>query len=483
MDINTINSNHWINSRKGFVGIVLCLFLFNVFIYNVSDQLVHSDKQARKATSGFSHYFAKEFIYFYYYTGHFPLATINKKLEFSEASAIKEIKENGGDLIMEYGHWSRLGESLRIIAYMPNALLKGSPENPSIKLFNALIFVLSLIVLFFGFWRVGHAFVGFLLICLINVTPFFIYEVYLNENIFALIASAFFITLGVNIIVLFQKIKLHILVLNVLISVICIASLSEIRNEISVVFLSLLLIYALSSKLLIKQKLGLIILVCFTFYLAKIGIRGYFEDKYKATYDLVKKNGGHTYNGDRISGHNFWHPMFCGLGDFDKKYGYEWNDKVAYRYALPVLKEKYGLDFKYSGKYFIDEYYDEAKLYYKKFDEFPEYEEVVKEKVLSDIFSDPLWYAEIIIKRIFRVMTNTIPYPFIGLLLIPLILYLYARREWQWLKLLIISLPLSITPVIFYSGHNATFNSVFPFFIVVLCLYKIFSFEQQKTTA
>ena len=30
-----------------------------------------------------------------------------------------------------------------------------------------------------------------------------------------------------------------------------------------------------------------------------------------------------------VAGHAFWYPVFCGLGDFDTKYGYEWNDRVG----------------------------------------------------------------------------------------------------------------------------------------------------------
>ena len=73
-------------------------------------------------------------------------------------------------------------------------------------------------------------------------------------------------------------------------------------------------------------------------FITKSSVKNYFDNNFNETYSLVKKNNGHVYDGGRISGHMLWHPIFCGLGDFDKKYGYKWNDRLAYEYAIPVLK-------------------------------------------------------------------------------------------------------------------------------------------------
>ena len=135
---------------KGKWAVILFIAVVNVSLYNIISVSGFPDSiQSRKAASGFSMDKAEKFIYFYYYTGNFPLASLNENLLYSKEDAVKEIAENGEDLIMEYEHWSRLGEHVRIWAFLPNAYLRGSPENPSIKLFNSIIFTLSLIILFF----------------------------------------------------------------------------------------------------------------------------------------------------------------------------------------------------------------------------------------------------------------------------------------------------------------------------------------------
>jgi len=201
-----------------------------------------------------------------------------------------------------------------------------------------------------------------------------------------------------------------------------------------------------------------------------MSVTKYFENNYKQTYQLVEENKGHVYNGKKIEHHLFWHPIFCGLGDFDNKYGYEWQDRVAFRYSIPILKEKYGLDFKYSDDLSLDEYYDKDSLYYKYLAEFDAYEEIMKDKVTSDIKADPWWYTSILFKRIARILTNTLPFAYLGWIFIILLYFLIRKKRYKLLKLLIVSLPLSFTPLFIYSGSNATYNSFFPIITLAIII-------------
>ncbi|MDD2385549.1 MAG: hypothetical protein PHP52_02070 [Bacteroidales bacterium] len=470
--------------KKNTIWIVLISIVFaNVLFYNISNKTPFSTIQKRKDASGFSFHLAEKFSYFHYYTGNFPLATLNEDLKYSIEDAESEIQENGHNLIMEYKHWSRLGESARVLAFLPNSIIAGSPQNPSIKLFNSIVFVISLIVLYLGFWRVKKPLYGLILVVLINLTPFYLYEIYSNQNIFALLGSVFFMIIGLNVFVLFKKEKFYYYLLLSCISGVIIGFFSEFRNEISIVLLSLILIY-LFSKYLNLLKKTFIILLCFaTFFGSKQLIRYHFNKKFEKTAVLVAKAGGHVYNGKRISGHIFWHPIFCGLGDFDEDYGYEWNDKVVYRYATPILQEKYGMDIKYSDKYHLDNYYDKDSLYYIKFDEINEYEDIVKEKVLSQIKEDPFWYIAIIFKRVIRTLTVTIPIPYVGWLIFYVIYFFIKNRYWTYLKLLLVSLPLSATSIIIYSGDGATYNSVYVYFVIIsmmLILYEKMQLSKLK---
>lgn len=406
---------------------------------------------------------------------------MNDSIVYSKQGAMTEIEENGENLIMEFKHWSRLGENARIFMFLPYAVLKKSPENPSIILANTLLFILALMALFWGFWEIDKAYLGLLLIVLINTSSFYIYEVYGRENVFALMSIVFFIVLGLNLKLLTNhKKNIYVSLVLLIVSSFLIGLISEIRNEAAIVLCSLILLIVLARELNIKMKGLYLIVVIAVFMLTKQSIQLYFEKNFESTAELVQKHGGHVYTGDRIKGHKLWHPIFCGLGDFDTKYGYKWNDKVAYQYAVPILREQYKIDVNYSGKYYLDDYYDNDSLYYKKFDEIPEYEHIVKEKVLGDIKNDFWWYTKIILKRISRTMTQTNPFQYIGWILIPMIILLFYRKNYFYLFLLMISLPLSATSILIYSGDGSTNNSVFGFFIVIIFISIIYEIIAKK---
>jgi len=474
--------SNWLKTVKALIVVLLSIITINIGLYSFSSQIKFSSSQARNDASGFTFGFAKKFIYFYYYTGDFPLATTNTSLKYSKKAALDEIKVNGNDLIMEYYHWSRLGEHARILAFLPNIWISGSPLKPSIRFFNCLIFIIALLILYSGFWYSKKASFGFLLVFLVNTTPFYLFEVFVNQNIFGLLGATFFIALGVNLYFFHTKKTLFFwgLIVSVFTGIV-IGFFSEFRNEVSIVLLSVILIYFLANTFKILYKIGLIIVLIFSFNSTKKVFRNYFNTKFEKTLELVGLHGGHVYNGAKISGHNFWHPLYCGLGDFDTKYGYEWNDLAAYKYAIPKLNEKYNMKLKYSfGQYHLDEYYDKARKYYVKPEELKYYEIVMKEKVLSDIKSDPLWYLEIIWKRTIRVLSLTLPYSYLGFIMLPLLYYLIGQKKWHWLKLLIVSMPLSATSIVVFSGKGTTYNSVFGYFVVIIIVYEVFHFFNKR---
>lgn len=460
------------------------IFIIVAVLYGLSFFIKYNDTvQARKDASGFEHHYASRFFYFYYYTGYFPLATLDTNLTYSQTAARNEINERGHDLIMEYKHWSRLGEHARILCYMPGAIVKLSAEAPSVRLFNALFFLCGLLFLYRGFYKIRRPLIGLLICISILLTPYFHYEVFRNENIFALSASVFFMVTGLLLPFLFTETKTNFTtVLILLLCCIVIAFCSEIRNEISIVFLSLILILILSSYIQWRNKIVLISLALIFFIGTKKIIQAHFENEFQRTKQLVSSKGGHVYNGKKISGHKFWHPVFCGLGDYDTRYGYMWSDTVAYDYAVPVLNAEYGLNLKYSGKVYTDNYYDSAKLYYIKFDEIPQYENVVKEKVISDIQNDPLWYAGIIAKRLVKICTTTLPFPFLGFITCAGLLFFWVKRKWTYVKLILISFPLSLTSLVIYSGKGATYNSLFGYFIIAILAYESLKLFPKKET-
>jgi hypothetical protein len=82
--------------------------------------------------------------------------------------------------------------------------------------------------------------------------------------------------------------------------------------------------------------------------------------------------------------HEIWIGMWEGLGDFDRKHGHVWSDAKA-RIAL----EGEGYTIERRGPYWN-----------------PETEAIFKRMVLRDIGNDPLWYANILVRRVGATVTQ-----------------------------------------------------------------------------
>lgn len=460
------------NKTSNYVIVGLIIVCCSI-LYVSSQSIKFSNAQRRSDASGFSHDKAKHFAYFHYYKNSFPLATLDTNITYSKDAAESLIENSGENLIMEYQHWSRLGENARIFAYLPNSILKGTPASPSIRLFNSLVFTICLVICYLGFAKNNQRAVGLSIITILLLTPYFRYEVYQNENIFGLLIPLFLACVALNLQLINKNSSIKKLIIIPLITGIIVGFFSEMRGEIIIIVASIILLYLFSKNLMILGKILAIIILVGSVFTTKKSIVSYFGYKFDEAYQLVKEKGGHVYNGKRIEGHKFWHPVYCGLGDFDNKFDYEWNDRAAYKYALPILKEKYNSNIKYSGKLHLDNYYDRDHLYYIKFDEIDEYEEIVKNKVINDIRNNPLWYAKIIIKRINRILSETLPFHWIGWIGIPFLIFLYIKKQWFDLMILLAGLPLSFTPLFIYSGGNSTYNSVFGIIILALLIKHI----------
>ena len=177
----------------------------------------------------------------------------------------------------------------------------------------------------------------------------------------------------------------------------------------------------------------------------------YFDYKFEEARQVVAAAGGKVYQGRRDRYHTFWHPLWCGLGDFGQKYGYEWRDKAAATYARPIVQERY----REMGR--------EPDLRYLFWD--PVYNDVLGEKVVHDISHDPLWYLGVLARRLGRILTWTTPVrlsagpwsadlPWNGLATVPVVLVLAWTRSWPLLKVVLFPLGTSIRAAVF-SGDGA----------------------------
>jgi hypothetical protein len=469
--------------KKWYYAGLLSIMLVVAALYFYSDKKDFCPQpQSRQDASGLDYQYARSFVYFYYYTGHFPLSTMRTEVAYSKSSANHEIEANGRDLVMESGHWSRLGEHARIWAFMPDAWLRGSPKNPSVKTFNALVFCLGLLSLFHGLFRMGRTRLAFLMPCIVLCLPFFHYEVFSRQNLFGLQGSVFMLVIGLILpwcAVRKKNWMMSFLFLLILAFIIGVAA--EMRNENIILLMACCVMILLGHEQNIKNRIlycGLLILFTVA---TRQGVQSYFQNKFDQTKILVAQKKGHVYTGKRIKGHQFWHPVFCGMGDFDRKYGYAWKDQVAYQYAIPILRDRYQISYPYHpDSLHFQAWYDSARMYYIKFDEIEAYEKVMKEKVFNDIQQDPGWYFNILQQRIFRILHDCLPFSNAGFLFFPAIALVYVRKQRQYLALLLASCLPCAVPLLIHSGLGATLNPLYGIVALAILIHFLFSYLNHK---
>jgi hypothetical protein len=193
------------------------------------------------------------------------------------------------------------------------------------------------------------------------------------------------------------------------------------------------------------------------------------------TREVLESLGGLPYEGPTAFHHEFWHAVWCGLGDFGRDHGYIWDDHAAYRKVVPILEKEAGhpLDIETKG-WFTKQAYGANPRYKVGIWELPGYDATIRKLVLDDISAHPLWYAHVLYKRAERILTETTPisiaygderedYPaeWVSVACAPLLLVLLLMRRFFSTKLLLFATPLSIPAFLIYSGAGVTNYSCF----------------------
>jgi hypothetical protein len=248
---------------------------------------------------------------------------------------------------------------------------------------------------------------------------------------------------------------------------------------------SAILVYLTLAGATWKKRIALAAVFFVTMTLGTTGYSKFFLYKFDRTHRAMVAAGGTPYTGPLPIYHEIWHAVFCGLGDFDTKYGYVWDDRVAYAYAYPILTGKYGLKLPpwQPGWYTFNATYDGTGKYAIYFSEAEHYHDIIREKVVRDITHDPLWYLDILWKRTIRVLEKTPPISvqlgkeglqtssgLIGFLCLPLAAFLALSRRFTYLKLLVFTVPLSAPALIIFSDRGMTNYTTFHYFgTAILC--------------
>jgi len=443
------------------------------------------------AASGSRHRYVCQFAYFYYYLRLFPVVTTHNRIQYSQEGARDVLNNHGKTLYMDTpGYWAiRFGHFARAFMYLPDAIIKRVPWNRSTHPFTLSVhpatgtmFILALSGLYFAFWRAKFPILGMFIVLLIGSNPFQLFEVYENENVFGWSITMATLVLAFNVpLILNKKPPKYWLWAAPVLSGCCLGAITHVRTEPALIGISAALVCLTVAGTRWRVRVGLLVILAFSFVTVKSGLQRYFEHKIEEAAMVVEQAGGFPLPPEQYTTHGHWFPIWCGLGDFDEKYGYQWTDGVGYDYAVSILRKKYNIPIKGIRRSVIDgEYLDQAKRYPKKLENMPEVRELMRDKVIHDVTTDPGWYADILSKRIKRIFSmntparlawkkHSIDIPMHAVLLVPSVILLVFFRAWMPLKLVCFTLPLFVPALCVFSGRGMTYYSCFH--LILLAFY------------
>ena len=442
-----------------------------------------------------------KFVYFLYYAASFPIASTKNglnyqfyytkgnvsaqanTLEYSAADAQRLLRDNGQTLIMEWGHTIRSGQLLSTYLFLPDAWRLGSPQFAEMRVTNGALFIAALVSVYLMCWWVGRPVFGAVFVLLVGSNPFQLYEAYRHENVFSWPITAFCFMLALALPFLTgERLSIWYAGAAAIVAGMFAATVRQIRPEPFVLVAAVAMAMLCATSMTWRTRLLMIAVLAGATLLGLRAWNAYFDRKFWQAAHIVEGAGGHVLSEPPGHYHAFWHPIWCGLGDFDTTHGHAWDDSAAAAYAQPILKARYnqdtpwwwGVKGKDDRERSTDDYLDPNRMYYRMPFFEPHYDQVLRQNVVSDILHDPAWYAGILARRLLRLFTETtrpqitlsstasLPLPFSALFVVPpLALAAGIRRRWTDLKILSFSFAVSLPALLVYSGRGMTDYSLF----------------------
>jgi hypothetical protein len=399
------------------------------------------------------------FVYFLYYLGLYPVVATDGHArlrddpgyrKFQRQAAERVIAERGETLSMEAGRETIRGGDLgRTLLYLPYAIWTGSARDPRLSPTSAVAFVVALGILYTAFWWARDPLLGALSVALLGSNPYQLWEVHASENVFGWAIITGIAVLGLSLPLLARRGAGRLAWLLPLVIGVLVGTVRQIRPEPVTMLGSAALACLLLSRASWRRRLAFTAVLLAAFVATSRIWSAYFDYKFEQARAVVAAAGGRPYEGPRHVYHSFWHPLWCGLGDFGQKYGYRWRDKSAIAYAEPIVEARY----RAMGR--------EPDLRYLVWD--PVYDQVLAEKIRYDVSHDPLWYLGVLARRVVRVLSWTTPVrlaagpwhatlPWNAWATLPLIAALVWMRSGALLKLALFPLATSAPAVLVFSG-------------------------------
>lgn len=478
------------------IYILTLFFILAWQSFNIIDAERLPDRFGVKGITGggYHNYFVyRSFTRFYKQTGIFPLTSsdVFDDLEAYRPSEVRSTNIKKKYFLNEVADVYRMGERGKLFILLFDSMFRKNHLEVKYTYFNVFIFVLAIWLATVVLWKNNFKIFSILLLFFHGSNEAQLIETFSGYNIFSINSSLSLILFALNF-YLFKRNELSFGIKNklaLIISGIIVGTFSHIRSDHQTWLVPLVFFIGLAKCLDgHKGKIKLVITLLLPFFLSKYALHFYFEKKYIESREVIIANGGTPFSGPIHRSHLFWHPIFCGLGDYGNDKGYVWDDLVAYNYALPFLKKIHGDDFDspyphLSGKeltpyhigYFMKKFYDKDQFYPVKLEDFDDYHKIIKDKIIKDIKEDPWWYFKILLKRLkyifsskngvflnigeFRIYFVASYFSLIGILAL---IVSFIRRDHFFLKLLIYSTCAYLSSFIVYSQAGLYYLSYFP---------------------
>jgi len=419
-----------------------------------------------------------KFVFFLRHLNLYPLATRAPIRADTRKEAEEILRTRPESLVMDENYTFRSGDRGRTLLFLVDSMRKGSTQNLSVRPANVLAWIIALGALLVTVSRAGAPALAVCLVLALGSNVTATHEIYGAEapgggpNIFGwpFITVVGLLALHAGLLLGRARGLGRWTALVPVVSGIFIATVRTIRSEPASLLASCVLVYMIQHGMPWRKRLALVAALAASFSFTTVCWNRYFQFKFEQAAATIERVGGTPYPGPYADYHEFWHPVWCGLGDFDRTHGYVWDDRAAYAYAIPIMRDKYHVDIPstdVSGNFIEGESWDAAGFYPKLFSELPHYDEVIRDKVLGDIRSDPQWYLTILAQRVQRILFDNAPLQVAwgarrlqlpaqvgGWLLLGAFVVCAYRRDSTGIALILFTLPLWATPLFVYSGRG-----------------------------
>jgi len=460
---HALSSEKYISSNA--LRVALCLL---AALLMACQHLIYSSPSAGHDAQRYRIYHASglrkgvyNYTYGLYYWGLFPVySTYELNLggpdKYNKDFARNLLVERGETLRMEYEHEIRFGEYFKFYLPYLASLVAGRPVKQEIGTINTFFFLFALFLILLEFYRCGRPVTGVFVSLLVSSSEF--QALQLRDNSFSYVITAAAFTIAMMAPFIFGR-RMNPLWIAVRLAVASffIIFCGNVRSTALSMVLGPPIVLLFYRRQQLRWKAVLLLSYFAIFAAVQKGVQAYFDYKIGQARNFVEAVGGVPYYGESLTTHPFWHPIWCGLADFDTKYKREWEDGEAFSKAVPELKkrgwESPRGDLTHGDKYLLSTS--------------PEYERVMRDFVIADIRNDPMWYLDIIAKRIKKTLTEwqeprldlffcrlPLPYSFWPYLVGAIVLLVLGM--WSEIKLLMLTVPtatLAIVITTYTNGH------------------------------